>query len=156
MTALIGKYADDSAFAAVSVCGCMPNVCAPQISPVRPKPVMTSSSISSTSYFVEHGLNLREIAARRQQDAADAHQRLGDERGDRVRPFALDQLLEARREPRRVVFLAFARLRAAIVVRRVGVQERRQRHVEQLVKRRQAREPRRARASCRDSPSSAR
>ena len=96
MTALIGRYADDNAFAAVTVCGCMPNACAPQSSPVRPKPVMTSSSMSRTSCFVEHGLDLREIAARRQQHAADAHQRLGDERGDRVRPFALNQLLEVR------------------------------------------------------------
>ena len=119
----------------------MSNACAPQSSPVRPKPVMTSSSMSSTSYFVEHGLDLREVAVRRQQHAADAHQWLRDERRDRVRPFAHDQLLEARREPRRVVVLALAGARAAIVVRRVRVQERRQRHVEQLVKRRQAREP---------------
>jgi hypothetical protein len=27
MTALIGKYAEDNAFATVTVCGCMPNAC---------------------------------------------------------------------------------------------------------------------------------
>ena len=92
--------------------------------------------------LLQHGLNLRKVAARRQQHAADAHQRLGDECRNRVGAFTLDQLLEVAREPRRVVLLALAFLRAAIVVGRVGVQERRQRHVEHLVKRRQTREPR--------------
>ena len=44
--------------------------------------------------FAQHGLDLREVAARRQDHAAGAHDRFRPHRGDRVRALGQDHLLQ--------------------------------------------------------------
>ena len=78
--------------------------------PVRPKPQITSSAISSTSYFCRTALDLLEISLGRHDDAAGAHHRLGDEGGDGLGALAQDLRLEALGQPRGEVLLALARL----------------------------------------------
>ena len=52
MIAAIGMNPADSCLAVVRMSGFMPKVCEPQKLPVRPKPQITSSATSSTSYFL--------------------------------------------------------------------------------------------------------
>ena len=80
--------------------------------------------------FLQDRLHAVEVSRGRHDHAAGAHHRLGEERGDRIGSFAQDQLLEIRGEPRGERLLALTRLRAAIVVRAVGVQDARDRQVE--------------------------
>src|ERR1051326_2203419 len=61
--------------------------------------------------------DFREIGAWRHDHAAGSHDWLGDERGNRVRPFLDDQFLEFGGEPRRELFLALTVLGEAIVMR---------------------------------------
>ncbi len=130
-TALIGKYAADSALAAVSVVRLhAERLSAPNLA--RAAEARDDLVVDQQNVMLrEHGLHLLEVRARRQQHAADAHQGLRDERRNRVGILALDQLLETRRKPRRVILLGLAGLRAAIVVRRIGMQDAGQRQVEE-------------------------
>ena len=72
--------------------------------------------------LVEHVLDRRIVALRRDDDAAGAHHRLGDEGGDRVRALALDQVAQRLHHARQELGLALAVLAEAVVMRAVGVQ----------------------------------
>ena len=76
----------------VMMSGLRSNVCEPNMLPVRPKPQITSSTTNRMSYFLQDRLDAIEIGRRRHDDAARAHHRLGEERGDRVGTLAQDQL----------------------------------------------------------------
>ena len=89
--------------------------------------------------LLQDRLHAIEVGRRRHDHAAGAHHRLGEERGDRIGTLAQDQLLEVRGEPRGERLLALARLRAAVIVRAVGVQDARDRQVEIGRARRRAR-----------------
>ena len=94
MTADNGRYADDTAFATLIVVG--------RISE-RLRAERVAGAAEAADHFVvdeedavavEHRLHLLVVAGRRNDDAARTHDRLRDERGDRVRPFRFDQRFE--------------------------------------------------------------
>ena len=87
--------------------------------------------------LLQDRLDLVEICGRRQQHAARAHDRLGDEGRDRLRPFLLDQRLQARGHAAGELLLALAGLAEAVVVGAVGMDDVGDRQVEILVDRRQ-------------------
>ena len=94
----------------------------PNHSPVRPKPVITSSSIRRMLWRVQHGGDGIEIAFRRHDGAARAHHRLHDHGGNGVGPFVLDQGIEIGGQAGGEILLALARLGAAIIMRHVGME----------------------------------
>ena len=69
----------------VTVSGLMPNASEPNQLPVRPKPLITSSTMKRCR-LGEHRLDLVEIGLGRHDHAARPHHRLGDEGGDGVGP----------------------------------------------------------------------
>ena len=75
------------------------------------------------SWRCEHFLDPLEVARRRQQHAARAHDRLGEERGDGVGAFALDQGLEVGDHAIAERVLALARLGEPVPVRAAGMEE---------------------------------
>ncbi len=81
----------------------------------------------------EHGLDPLPIALRRGHDSTGSQDGLGDERGHRVRPFGQDHLFQLFSAILRELLLAHRPVRAAKIVRRLGVQNRRARQVECLV-----------------------
>ena len=81
------------------------------------------------SWRCEHLLDPLEVARRGQQHAAGAHDRLGEERGDRVGAFALDQRLEVVDHARAERALALARLGEPVPVWAAGMEEALQRQV---------------------------
>ncbi len=78
----------------VMLSGLKPYFVQPNHSPVRPKPVITSSSISEMAYLSSTRADRIEIALRRQDHAARALNRLGDHRRDRGGILAQDQRFE--------------------------------------------------------------
>ena len=62
--------------------------------PVRPKPVMTSSAMSSTSYWSQICADAREVVGGRDDHAAGALHRLGDEGRHRAGAFLQDRLFQ--------------------------------------------------------------
>ena len=80
--------------------------------------------------LLEYRLDLLEIGCRWQDHAACAHQWLGDECADCVRPLTENQALQLRSETRSEHLLGLARLRMAIVVRASGVKKALERQTE--------------------------
>ena len=74
--------------------GSTPQCCRPNILPVRPNPVMTSSETSKTSYLSQILADAREVVGLGRDHAAAALHRLGDEHRDRFRPLGEDRLLQ--------------------------------------------------------------
>ena len=110
--------------------GCRSKVCDPNMWPVRPKPQITSSTTNRMSYFFRIGCTRSKYVAGGTitppapitGSAKNAATVSGPSRRISCSRFV--------GEPRRERLLALARLRAAIVVRAVGVQDARDRQVE--------------------------
>jgi len=75
-------------------------------------------------------MHLLPVAARGRQSAAGAHHRFGDERRAGVRALAQDQRLQCIGHAGRELFLGFAVVMEAVVVRILRVQEPRERQAE--------------------------
>ena len=88
----------------------------------------------------QHRLHLLEIGLGRNEHAAGAHHRLGDEGGNRLRPFGFDQRLEASGETGGILLLALTGLGILAVVRAVGVEDACHRQVEVGVEHGEARQ----------------
>ncbi len=88
----------------------------------------------------EHGLDLLPIAGRRRHDAAGAEHRLADEGGHGVGALVHDQRIELVGQMLRKLLLAHRAVLAAVVVGRMGVEDRRARQIEGVVEELQARE----------------
>ena len=73
--------------------------------------------------LAQQRLHLLEIALRRNDCAAGAHDRLGEEGGDGVRAFRLDERLERLGHARGELIFRLARLMPAVVVGKFGVLE---------------------------------
>ena len=82
---------------------------------------------------VQHLLHPRPVALGRRDQPAGAHRGLADEGGDRLRPLALDHRLELGDQEVEELGLRHVRIGPPQVMRRVGVQEPRQRQVEARV-----------------------
>lgn len=82
----------------------------------------------------QHGLNGLPVPRGRRHDAAGAQHRLADEGRDGIRALAFDQRLQLRRAMGHELFLALVQIRAAEIVRRLGVNDLFHRQVELLVK----------------------
>ena len=77
-----------------------------------------------------HRHDFLEVGLRRHDDAAGAHDRLGDEGRNRFRVLPHDQRFELIGEPRGELFLGLAILGEAVMVRAAGMEEARQGKVE--------------------------
>src|SRR5262249_61035724 len=83
--------------------------------------------------FAQDRLHLVEIAARRKDRPAGAHDGLGKKRGDRVRPFRLDERLERLGHAGGKLLLGLAGLVAAVVMGKLGGLEGREGRAESRV-----------------------
>ena len=83
-------------------------------------------------------LDLRKIAFGRKDHPAGTHHRLGNKGGHGVRAFGEDHLLELLRAPFREIALTHARFRVAPIVRRLRMENHRQRQIERRMEARQA------------------
>jgi hypothetical protein len=80
--------------------------------------------------FGEHGVDLGVIVRGRNNHAPCPHDRLGDEGGNRIRPLALDHIVEVLGHAGGELLLALARQRVAVVMRAGGMQDIGDRQVE--------------------------
>ena len=92
--------------------------------------------------FLQDRLDTIEVGGGRHDHPARPHHGLGEKCGDGVGIFAQDQLLQIASEPGRESFLALARLRTAVVMRAVSVQDARDRQIEILMRKGEAGETR--------------
>ena len=118
----------------------MPN----HLSPVRPQPVCTSSAMNSPPCFSCDLVDAFEIARRRHDEAADADDRLGHERGDLAGGRRLDHFLDVVRTCSAAIVRRCPE-RAAVAVRRMRVDDardlRRQRPPVRMARPTKARSP---------------
>jgi len=108
-------------------------------------PIFALSSAIEHQHVVlaAHRLDLFEIGPGRHDNAARALHRLGEERGDGVGAFRLNQRIELIRESRREQLLALTRLRVAVGVRARRLEHAGNRHVEAALVDRKVRQARR-------------
>src|SRR3954471_17577232 len=90
----IGMYPDESAFETVMMSGTTSECSQQKKRPVRPKPVMISSTTKKDAVPVADLAQVTEIARRRYADGDRRRGWIDDHRSDGVRPLCKNKLLD--------------------------------------------------------------